>query len=77
MPTYEEVLSLAKQLFLPDQSRLIEALSSLVHHGVAVEDTDEFIPAEEIAESETALQEYWTGLDWGMSSEALKQKLFG
>ena len=39
--------------------------------------TDEVISAEEIAESEAALQDYRTGQDSGVTSTALKQHLFG
>jgi hypothetical protein len=77
MPTYEEVLNLAKCLPLTDQARLLEALSTSLPHPVEVEGTDEMISAEEIFESEAALQEYWAGRDSGMTSAALKQKLFG
>lgn len=77
MPTYEEVLNLAKRLPLSDQARLSEALSVNLPQPVEVEGTDEIISAEEISESDAALQEYWTGRDTGMTSAALKQKLFG
>jgi hypothetical protein len=55
MPTYEEVLNLAKLLPLPDQARLLRELRVLIH-PVEVEDTDEIIPADEVVESEIALQ---------------------
>lgn len=77
MPTYEEVLSLAKRLSLPDQARLLEALAVSLPHSVEVEGTDEVISAAEISESEAALQDYWEGRDTGLTSAALKQKLFG
>jgi hypothetical protein len=77
MPTYEEVLNLAKRLPLTDQARLLEALSVSLPQPVEVEGTDEIIAAAEIAESEAALQEYWAGRDRGMTSADLKQKLFG
>lgn len=77
MPTYEEVLDLAKRLPLMDQSRLLEALSISLSHPIEVEGTDEVISAQEIAESEAALREYRAGRDTGMTSAALKQKLFG
>jgi len=77
MPTYEEVLNLAKRLPLTDQARLLKDLSVSLLHPVEVEGTDEIISAEEISESEAALQEYWAGRDPGMTSAALKQKLFG
>ena len=77
MPTYEEVLNLAKRLPLDDQARLLEALSVNLPHPVEVEGTDEIISAAEISESEAALQEYRAGRDAGMTSAALKQRLFG
>ena len=77
MPTYEEVLNLAKCLPLTEQARLLEALSVSLAHPVEVEGTNEIISAAEISESEAALQEYWIGQDKGMTSAALKQKLFG
>ncbi len=77
MPTYEEVLNLAKRLPLHDQTRLLEALSVSLPDFVEVEGTDEIISAAEIAESEAALKDYWAGRDPGISSIALKQKLFG
>ncbi|MFM7426239.1 MAG: hypothetical protein ACKO7W_14820 [Elainella sp.] len=77
MPTYEEVLSLVKRLSIQDQARLLQALSATVPQSVEVEGTDEIISAAEIAESEAALQDYWAGRDKGISSAALKQKLFG
>ncbi len=77
MLTYEEVLSLAKRLPLTDQARLLEALSVSLPDSVEVKGTDEMISAAEISESEAALQEYWVGRDSGMTSIALKQKLFG
>jgi len=77
MPTYEEVLNLAKRLPLTDQARLLEALLMSLPQPVEVEGTDEIIPVSEISDSEAALQEYWAGRDLGMTSAALKQKLFG
>lgn len=76
MPTYEEVLSLAKCLSQAEQVRLLGELTTIVH-PVEVEGTDEIIPTEEIAESEAALQAYQTRRDLGMSAETLKQRLFG
>ncbi|QZZ22173.1 hypothetical protein J5X98_07215 [Leptothermofonsia sichuanensis E412] len=76
MPAYEEVLSLAKRLPLQDQARLLEALSAIVLHSVEVEGTEETISAEEILESEAALQDYWAGRDSGVTAKALKRKLF-
>lgn len=77
MPTYEEVLNLAKCLPLADQVRLLEALSVSLPYAVEVEGIDEIVSAEEVSESEAALQEYRAGRDPGMTSTALKQKLFG
>ncbi|MBW4520217.1 MAG: hypothetical protein KME16_11020 [Scytolyngbya sp. HA4215-MV1] len=77
MPTYEEVLSLAKRLPLADQARLLEALSVSLPQAVRVEGTDEVIAAEEISASEAALQEYWAGRDRGITAAGLKQRLFG
>ncbi|PSB32671.1 hypothetical protein [Stenomitos frigidus] len=77
MLTYEEVLNLAQRLTPTDQVRLLEALKALAYQSVIVEGTDELIPSEEIEESENALQNYRTGRDNGLSSEALKLKLFG
>lgn len=77
MPTYEEVLNLAKRLPLTDQARLLEALAMRLPTSIAVEETDEAISTEELAESEAALQEYRAGRDPGISAAALKQKLFG
>lgn len=76
MPTYEEVLNLATRLPLTDQARLLKALSANLPHSVEVTGTDETVSAEEIFESEAALQDYWTGRDKGMTATALKQKLF-
>ncbi|NJP08943.1 MAG: hypothetical protein HC866_05185 [Leptolyngbyaceae cyanobacterium RU_5_1] len=77
MPTYNEVLTLVQRLSYEDQTRLLKELRLLVYAPVAVEGTDEMVSAEEIAESEAALQDYRSGRDLGLSSEALKQKLFG
>jgi hypothetical protein len=76
MPTYEEILNLAKSLSDNDRVRLLEDLGALVG-SVRVEGTDETIPALEIAESQAALEDYRRGLDTGISANALKQKLFG
>ncbi|MFE1743864.1 hypothetical protein [Coleofasciculus sp. H7-2] len=77
MLTFEEVLSQVKRLTFAEQTKLLEALTALVRHPVEVEDDDETIPPEEIAESEAAWQDYLAGRDPGISSEDLKQKLFG
>ncbi|HEY9616247.1 MAG TPA: hypothetical protein V6C78_19120 [Crinalium sp.] len=77
MPTYEEVLRLAERLTLDEQLQLLEALSSKLHVAVEVEESDETIPIEELAESEVAWQAYQAGHDTGISSEELKLKLLG
>jgi hypothetical protein len=77
MPTYEEVLAQVQRLNSNDQFRLLEELRLLVYNPAAVEGTDEVIPADEIAASDAALQDYQAGRDTGISSAALKQKLFG
>ncbi len=77
MPIYEEVLSLVQRLTPADQIRLLEALTALIDVAVEVEDDDEVIPPEEIAESEAAWQDYLAGGDPGVSSQELKLKLFG
>lgn len=76
MPTYEDVLSLAKCLSQADQVRLLGELATLVP-PVEVENSDELIPADEIAASEAALLAYRTGQDPGISSADLKKRLFG
>jgi hypothetical protein len=77
MSSYQEVLSLAQRLPPNEQMQLVEALTRLVHQPVKVEGSDESISAKEIAESEAALQDYRRGIDRGVSSAELKQKLFG
>lgn len=77
MSTYEEVLNLAKCLTISDQARLLEALSIHLPQIVNVEGADEVISAEEIAESEAGLQDYWAKRDPGITRAALKEKLFG
>ena len=81
MPTYEDVLSLAKRLPGDDRARLLVALSAMVAtsptdglDAVEVAGTNELITAEEIAESEAALQEYRAGRDPGINAAALKHK---
>jgi hypothetical protein len=77
MSTYNQILDEVKSLTLTDQRRLLEELKKIVDRGVEVEDDDEVIPAEEIAQSEAALQDYLSGRDRGISSKELKAKLFG
>jgi hypothetical protein len=76
MPTYEEIFKLAQNLSYSDRVRLSEELGVPVS-SVQVEGSDEVIPANEVAESQAALDNYRKGLDTGISSSALKQKLFG
>jgi hypothetical protein len=52
----------------------LEALAGIVLHPVEVEGTDELISAEELSESEAALQDYWSGRDTGITPDALKRK---
>lgn len=77
MSSYEEVLNLVQRLTPAEQTRLLEALRILVRLPVEVEDDDEIIPPEEIAQSEAAWQDYLGGRDPGVCSEELKLKLFG
>ena len=77
MPTYNEVLTQVQRLALSDQLRLLEELRKIVHQGVEVEGDDEVVSAQEIAESEAALADYFAGRDRGISSKELKLKLFG
>lgn len=77
MPTYEEVLNLAKCLTVGDQARLLEELSINLPQPVQVEGVDEVVSADEIAASEAGLQDYLTKRDPGIPAAALKQKLFG
>lgn len=77
MPTYEEVFNLAQSLSFDDKNRLIEALKKTQYHPTKVEKSDEIISAQEIEESETAWQEYLAGVDPGITSTEIKQKLFG
>jgi hypothetical protein len=75
MSTYNQILDEVKSLTLTDQRRLLEELKKIVDRGVEVEGDDEVIPAEEIAQSEAALQDYLNGRDRGISSKELKAKL--
>lgn len=77
MPTYQEVLSQIQKLTIIEQIQLLKDLNHIVKVGVEVEGDDEIIPADEIEESEAALQDYFTGKDRGISSQQLKLKLFG
>jgi hypothetical protein len=77
MSSYQEVLGLAQRLSPNEQIQLVEALTRLIHQPVEVEGSDELISTEEIAESEAALQNYWAGIDRGVPSAELKQRLFG
>jgi hypothetical protein len=77
MPTYNEVLAQVQRLALSDQLRLLEELRKIVDRGVEVEGDDEVVSAQEIAESQSALADYFAGRDRGISSKELKLKLFG
>lgn len=77
MQTYEEILTMVQKLNLDDRFRLLEDLRLLIYEPVMVIGTDEVIPAEVIAESDAALQDYQAGRDLGLASAALKKKLFG
>ncbi|MFB2972307.1 hypothetical protein ACE1CD_25380 [Aerosakkonema sp. BLCC-F183] len=77
MPTYEEVLNQVQSLTLTDKFKLLEELKTIVSVSGEVEDDDEIITDEEIAESEAAWQDYLAGRDRGISSKELKQKLLG
>ncbi len=75
MPTYNEVLNQVQRLALSDQLRLLEELRKIIHQGVEVEGDDEVVSAQEIAESQAALADYFAGRDRGISSKELKLKL--
>ena len=77
MPTYNEVLKQAQSLSMIDQFQLLKDLQKIVSQGVEVEGTDEVIPADEIAESEAALADYWAGRDLGKSLKQVELELFG
>ncbi len=76
MSTYNQVLDEVKSLSLTEQRRLLEELKKIVDQGVEVEGDDEVIPAEEIAQSEAAWEDYLAGGDRGISSKELKSKLY-
>lgn len=77
MSTYEEVLQLAQALQPNEQNRLLAALARMVYGSVEIEDSDEMISAEELAESDLAMQAYYSGDDLGLSAADLRRKLFG
>jgi hypothetical protein len=77
MLTYNEVLNQVQQLSISEQLRLSEELKNLLNQGVEVEGDLEVIPAEEIAESEAAWQDYLAGRDRGNSLKELELELFG
>jgi len=77
MTTYHEILSQIENLPLTDKLRLLEDLKIIIKPTVAQKDDDEIIPAEELAESEAAWQDYLSGRDPGITSTELKCKLFG
>ncbi|MFB2982410.1 hypothetical protein [Microseira sp. BLCC-F43] len=76
MSTYNQILDEVKSLTLTDQQRLLEELKKIVDRGVEVEGDDEVIPAEEIAQSEAAWEDYLALRDRGISSKELKSKLY-
>lgn len=77
MFTYSKVLNQVKSLTLADKRRLSEHLKKLIQLREKVAADDAVISAEEIAESEAALQDYEADRDRGISSQELKLKLFG
>ena len=77
MTTYHEIISQVENLPFTDKLRLLEDLKILIKPLVAQKDDDEVIPAEELAESEAAWQDYLSGRDSGITSTELKRKLFG
>ncbi|TRT48497.1 MAG: hypothetical protein EWV85_17465 [Microcystis aeruginosa Ma_QC_C_20070703_M131] len=77
MTTYYEILSQIENLPLTDKLRLLEDLKTIIKPTVAQKDDDEIIPAEELAESQAAWQDYLSGRDTGITSTELKYKLFG
>ncbi|EPF18369.1 MAG: hypothetical protein EWV58_07875 [Microcystis aeruginosa Ma_MB_F_20061100_S19] len=77
MTTYYEILSQIENLPLTDKLRLLEDLKTIIKPTVVPKDDDEIIPAEELAESQAAWQDYLSGRDTGITSTELKYKLFG
>ena len=77
MTTYYEILRQIENLPLTDRLRLLEDLKTIIKPTVAQKDDDEIIPAEELAESQAAWQDYLSGRDTGITSTELKYKLFG
>lgn len=77
MFTYNKVLNQVKNLTLADKRRLSEHLKKLIQLREKVAEDDAVFSAEEIAESEAALQDYEAERDRGISSKELKLKLFG
>ena len=77
MTTYYEILSQIENLPLTDRLRLLEDLKTIIKPTLAPKDDDEIIPAEELAESQAAWQDYLSGRDTGITSTELKYKLFG
>jgi hypothetical protein len=55
---------------------LIEALKTLDYTATEVEESDEIISDREIEQSENAWQEYFAGIDTGVTSAEIKKKLF-
>ena len=77
MSTYNKVLNKVKYLTLADKRRLSEHLKKMIQLREELAENDGEISAEEIAESEAALQDYEAERDRGISSQELKLKLFG
>ena len=77
MTTYYEILSQIENLPLTDKLRLLQGLKTIIKTTLAPKDDDEIIPAEELAESQAAWQDYLSGRDTGITSTELKYKLFG
>ena len=77
MSTYNEVLTQIQSLPPKEQIRLLDELKKIVYYPVEVEGDDEVISAEEIAESEAALQDYLAGRDQGKSLLEIELELFG
>ncbi|MBD2578712.1 hypothetical protein [Oscillatoria sp. FACHB-1406] len=77
MTVYNNVLSQVKNLTFSDKLRLLEELKTLVNISREAEEDSETLTTEELAASEAAWQDYLAGRDRGISSQELKQRLFG
>ena len=76
MAVYRDILHQVEQLNAEEQRQLLTDLTALVYPPVPVEGTDEVIPADAIAESEAAWQDYLAGRDPGMPLEAVELEQF-